>query len=104
MFTSGADSGPLCRQLVQERVVDRVADDHARLRGLLRACVQRAEDARIQRLLTALAEMIDEQSTMGMAEILDALGSSAPASGRGQNACSMHVATVPAAAWSAVPT
>merc|ERR1719333_737492 len=43
MFSSGADSGPLYRQLAQERVVDRIAEDHARLRGLLRACVQRAE-------------------------------------------------------------
>jgi hypothetical protein len=74
IFASGADVGPLYRQLAQERVVDRVMEHHARLRSLLRACVQRAEDSRIQRLLATLAELIDEKSSMGLAEAVEAIG------------------------------
>eukprot|EP00928_Gymnodinium_smaydae_P043448 TRINITY_DN29101_c0_g2_i1.p1 TRINITY_DN29101_c0_g2~~TRINITY_DN29101_c0_g2_i1.p1 ORF type:complete len:743 (+),score=69.80 TRINITY_DN29101_c0_g2_i1:33-2261(+) len=76
MFASGGDISPLYRQLAQEKVVDRVVEHLSRLRSLLRACTQRAEDVRIQRLLAVLAEMIDEQSTMGLTEVLDTLAGS----------------------------
>lgn len=73
VFTKGGDIGPLYRQLGQERVVERVISHIAELRGCLLACVKRAEDPSIQRLLTVLAESIDEKSSYDMRQVLEHL-------------------------------
>ncbi|CAK9059355.1 Hypothetical protein SCF082_LOCUS31453 [Durusdinium trenchii] len=74
VFTKGGDIGPLYRQLGQERVVERVISHIAELRGCLRACVKRAEDPSIQRLLNVLAETIDEKSSLSdMRQVLEHL-------------------------------
>lgn len=73
VFVSGGDITPLYQQLGQEQVVDRVVAHIAEVRVLLRACVQRAEDPAIQRLLTVIAEMLDENSNLTMREVLEAL-------------------------------
>lgn len=73
VFISGGDITPLYQQLAQEQVVDRVVAHIADVRALLRACVQRAEDPAIQRLLTVIAEMLDENSRWTMREVLEAL-------------------------------
>lgn len=73
VFTKGGDIGPLYRQLGQERVVERVISHIAELRGCLLACVKRAEDPAIQRLLTVLAETIDEKSSYDMRQVLEHL-------------------------------
>jgi len=74
VFSSGGDIGPLYQQLGQEQVVDRVTAHIAKVRALLRACMQRTEDMSIQRLLAVLADMIDERSTAGLREVLGRLG------------------------------
>ncbi|CAJ1425470.1 unnamed protein product [Effrenium voratum] len=73
VFTKGADVAPLYRKLGQERVVERVISHIAEVRKCLRACVNRAEDPAIQRLLTVLAETIDEKSTSDMRQVLEQL-------------------------------
>eukprot|EP00927_Polykrikos_kofoidii_P030956 TRINITY_DN26626_c0_g1_i1.p1 TRINITY_DN26626_c0_g1~~TRINITY_DN26626_c0_g1_i1.p1 ORF type:complete len:789 (-),score=101.51 TRINITY_DN26626_c0_g1_i1:269-2635(-) len=73
IFASGGDIGPLYKKLAQERVVERITGHHSQLRDCLKACTQRAEDVRIQNLLVVLAEMIDEKSTMGLKEAVEAL-------------------------------
>jgi len=73
VFTSGGDIAPLYQQLGQERVVERVTAHVAEVRECVRACVARTEDTSIQRLLFVLAEMIDEKTTFGMREVVDAL-------------------------------
>lgn len=73
-FTTRADPGPLYKRLAeQDQVAERVAEHHARLRSLLRACTRRAEDVRIQILLGTIADLIDEQSTLSLAEAADRL-------------------------------
>lgn len=74
VFVSGGDITPLYQQLAQEQVVDRVVAHIADVRALLRACVQRAEDPAIQRLLTVIAEMLDENSKWTMRDVVEALG------------------------------
>lgn len=74
VFSSGGDIHPLYRKLNQERVVDRVTAHIEHVRQLLRTCVGRTQDPMIQRLLQVLAEMIDENSTYTMAEVVAALG------------------------------
>jgi len=74
IFSCGGDIAPLYQQLAEERVVDRVSEHLACLRGLLRACTKRAEDKKIQNLLAVLAETIDERSTMGLGEMVEAVG------------------------------
>lgn len=78
VFSSGGDIGPLYQTLGQEHVVDKVAAHVEKVRGLLRACMQRTEDTAIQRLLGVLAEMLDERSRMGLREAVEGLGPEAP--------------------------
>eukprot|EP00933_Yihiella_yeosuensis_P039630 TRINITY_DN33717_c0_g1_i1.p1 TRINITY_DN33717_c0_g1~~TRINITY_DN33717_c0_g1_i1.p1 ORF type:complete len:889 (-),score=158.22 TRINITY_DN33717_c0_g1_i1:105-2687(-) len=73
VFTSGGDITPLYQQLGQERVVEKVMAHIADVRVLLRACVGRTEDKTIQRLLTVIAEMIDESSSYGLQQVLETL-------------------------------
>uniref|UniRef100_A0A7S0A4E1 Protein kinase domain-containing protein n=1 Tax=Pyrodinium bahamense TaxID=73915 RepID=A0A7S0A4E1_9DINO len=74
VFSTGGDIAPLYQQLGQEQVVDKVTSHLAKVRSLLRACTQRTEDLGIQRLLGVLADMIDERSSMGLREVVEALG------------------------------
>lgn len=74
VFSAGGDIGPLYQQLAQERVVDRVAEHIVKIRTLLRTCISRTEDHKIQSLLGVLADMIDEKSTVGLLESVEALG------------------------------
>jgi len=80
VFSEGGDIGPLYKELGQERVVGKVAAHIAKVRALLRACTARTEDAGVKSLLTVLAEMIDEGSSMGLKEAVDALGGPCPTS------------------------
>jgi len=73
VFTKGGDIAPLYRQLGQERIVERVVSHIADVRTCLRACVKRTEDQAIQRLLTVLAEMIDEKTSYDMRKVLEHL-------------------------------
>merc|ERR1740138_41109 len=73
VFSKGGDVGPLYRQLSQERVVDKVAAHVAKIRSLLRGCGVRTDDALTQSLPRVLAELIDEKSSMGLREAIDAL-------------------------------
>lgn len=100
VFSVGGDIGPLYQQLAKERVVDRVIAHVAKLRGLLRACTQRAEDLKIQTLLSILADMLDEKSTLSMREAAESLGpdmSPQPAPSTAQ------WAPAPAGPWAAAP-
>ncbi|CAE7472674.1 unnamed protein product [Symbiodinium microadriaticum] len=54
----------------QERIVQRVVAHLADVRNCLRACVKRTEDVAIQRLLTVLAEMMDEKTDYDMQKVL----------------------------------
>lgn len=81
VFAAGGDIVPLYRELAQERVVDKVTSHIARIRNLLRACTQRAEEHKVQRLLGVLAEMIDEKSTMSLSEAVEAVGGECGARG-----------------------
>eukprot|EP00929_Paragymnodinium_shiwhaense_P058057 TRINITY_DN29083_c0_g1_i1.p1 TRINITY_DN29083_c0_g1~~TRINITY_DN29083_c0_g1_i1.p1 ORF type:complete len:867 (+),score=148.17 TRINITY_DN29083_c0_g1_i1:87-2687(+) len=83
IFTSGGDANELYRQLAQERVVERIVDHHRNMQAMLRACVHRAEDQRIQRLLGVLAEMLDEKSNMTLADAVHAIGGPDPLPVRG---------------------
>lgn len=74
VFAAGGDIVPLYHELAQERVVDKVTSHVARIRNLLRACTQRAEEPKVQRLLGVLAEMIDEKSTMSLRDAVETLG------------------------------
>jgi len=74
VFSAGGDIGPLYQQLSKEHVVDKVAAHVATVRTLLRACTQRTEDLSIQRLLAVIADMIDERSSTGLREAVEALG------------------------------
>lgn len=73
VFSKGGDIGPLYQQLSKERVVDKVAAHISKVRTLLRACAVRTDDASCQSLLQVLAELIDERSSIGMQEAVDAL-------------------------------
>lgn len=74
VFSLGGDVGPLYQELAKERVVDKILSRMANIRKCLRACVNRTEDPRIQSLLSVLAEMLDEGSTFGLREAVNALG------------------------------
>eukprot|EP00929_Paragymnodinium_shiwhaense_P076738 TRINITY_DN394_c1_g1_i3.p1 TRINITY_DN394_c1_g1~~TRINITY_DN394_c1_g1_i3.p1 ORF type:complete len:932 (+),score=162.72 TRINITY_DN394_c1_g1_i3:100-2895(+) len=74
IFASGDGASPLYRQLAEERIVERIIEHQQNLRLCLRACVQRAEDVRIQSLLAVLADMLDEQSSITLAQAVEQLG------------------------------
>jgi len=74
VFASGGNVGPMYRQLAQEHVVERIIEHIRQICSLLRACVKRAEDYRIQNLLQVLADMLDERSTTTLREAVQALG------------------------------
>lgn len=74
VFSLGGDVGPLYQELAKESVVDKVRSRMATIRQCLRACVNRTEDPRIQQLLGVLAEMLDEGSSFGFREAIQALG------------------------------
>lgn len=78
VFSCGGDVGPLYQELAKERVVDKILTRMAAIRQCLRACVNRTEDPRIQTLLSVLAEMLDESSTFGLREAVNALGGECP--------------------------
>lgn len=78
VFSLGGDVGPLYQELAKERVVDKIITRMAQIRECLRACVKRTEDPRIQTLLNVLAEMLDESSSFGLREAVNALGGEAP--------------------------
>lgn len=73
VFSLGGDVGPLYQELAKESVVDKVRSRMATIRQCLRACVHRTEDPRIQSLLNVLAEMLDEGSSFGLREAMQAL-------------------------------
>jgi len=73
VFSTGGDVNPLYQKLGQERVVDKVASHMSKMRSLLHACTMRAEDAQVRGLLIVLAEMIDEQSSLGLDQVVQAL-------------------------------
>lgn len=73
VFSTGGDVNPLYQKLGQERVVDKVAGHMAKMRSLLHACTMRTEDAQVRGLLNVLAEMIDEQSSLGLEQAVEAL-------------------------------
>lgn len=73
VFSRGGDVGPLYRQLGQERVVDKVAAHIAKIRSLLRACGAGVENALTHSLPRVVAELIDEKSSMGLREAIEAL-------------------------------
>lgn len=74
VFSQGGDVGPLYQELAKERVVEKILTRMASIRKCLRACVNRTEDPRIQSLLNVLAELLDEGSTFGLREAVNALG------------------------------
>lgn len=74
VFSVGGDIGPVYVQLRQERVVDRVLARLSTVRTCLRACVDRAHDPMIKTLLWVIGEMLDESSTVGLSEVVRALG------------------------------
>jgi serine/threonine protein kinase len=78
VFSLGGDVGPLYQELAKERVVDKILSRMAQIRQCLRACVHRTEDPRIQSLLSVIAEMLDEASTVGLREAVNALGGEVP--------------------------
>lgn len=74
VFSAGGDVGPLYQELAKERVVDKILARMAQIRQCLRDCVRRTEDARIQKLLDVLANMLDESSSFGLREAVETLG------------------------------
>jgi serine/threonine protein kinase len=74
VFSLGGDVGPLYQELAKERVVDKILSRMANIRKCLRQCVNRTEDPRIQSLLSVLAELLDEGSTFGLRDAVNALG------------------------------
>lgn len=78
VFSCGGDVGPLYQELAKERVVDKILSRMAQIRQCLRQCVNRTEDPKIQRLLSVLAEMLDEGSTFSLREAVQALGGEVP--------------------------
>jgi len=82
VFSVGGDIGPVYVQLRQERVVDRVLARLATVRSCLKACVDRAHDPMIQTLLWVIGEMLDESSTVGLSEVVRALGGNAEIASR----------------------
>merc|ERR1719498_360909 len=78
VFSLGGDVGPLYQELAKERVVDKILTRMANIRQCLRQCVNRTEDPRIQSLLGVLAEMLDESSSFGFREAVQALGGEVP--------------------------
>jgi len=73
VFSTGGDVNPLYQKLGQERVVDKMAGHMAKMRSLLHACTMRTEDVQVRSLLNVLAEMIDEQSSLGLEQAVEAL-------------------------------
>mmetsp|Transcript_1815 Transcript_1815/g.3137 ORF Transcript_1815/g.3137 Transcript_1815/m.3137 type:complete len:812 (+) Transcript_1815:57-2492(+) len=84
VFSLGGDVGPLYQELAKERVVDKILNRMAQIRQCLQACVNRTEDPRIQKLLSVLAEMLDESSSFGLREAVEMLGGECPTALRQQ--------------------
>lgn len=74
VFADGGDIGALYQQLGQEHVVSRVHDHIVRIRNLLRACIPHSQDVEERSIMAVIADMIDENSTVGVLEAVKALG------------------------------
>lgn len=74
VFSTGGDISALYQQLGQENVVDRVAEHVTRIRSLLRACAPHCEGTEAKNLVAVIADMVDENSSIGMREVSAALG------------------------------
>jgi len=118
VFSTGGDMGSLYEELKKEHVVQKVVAHLEKIRSLLRACTSRTEDGRIQSLLGVLADLIDENSTVGLREAVETLGGDAaslPEPSAGDRACT-HIGAatarpcspscggVPRLRWCAPPT
>lgn len=90
VFSSGGDFRPVHSWLLQENAVDCVISMMAELRKALRACAQHA-DAEERRVLSVLADIIDEKSTYEWPDFCNALAPEAGTASRKDNSAEVPV-------------
>eukprot|EP00747_Dinoflagellata_sp_TGD_P199542 gnl/TRDRNA2_/TRDRNA2_72796_c0_seq1.p1 gnl/TRDRNA2_/TRDRNA2_72796_c0~~gnl/TRDRNA2_/TRDRNA2_72796_c0_seq1.p1 ORF type:complete len:697 (+),score=98.16 gnl/TRDRNA2_/TRDRNA2_72796_c0_seq1:104-2092(+) len=95
-----SDIGPLYQQMVQDRAVEKVQSRVTDLRACLRACILRAQDPSMQTLLGVLAELLDESSTFGLREAVQAITGQGPP----PRSVATHIGGVPKCHSNHVPT
>lgn len=88
VFSVGGDVTPVYLGFAKEGVVDKVLHLVATVRACLRACIHRTNDAMIQNLLWAVAELLDEGSSVSLSVITELVSRSGETASLGQAASS----------------